>query len=68
MEMFDKNLLKDGDFILLQSRVSNLEMDIEKFKTHINSLRGMINRKMAVDVVAPEKEKFKSPDGLDDLR
>ena len=68
MEMFDKNLLKDGDFILLQSRVSNLEMDIEKFKTHINSLRGMINRKMAVDVVAPVKEEFKSPDGLDDLR
>jgi len=65
-----KTLLQDGDFILIQTRVSNLEIEIEKMKTHINSLRGLINRKrsLALDQEDPVTETIKSPDGLDELR
>jgi len=63
-----KNLLQDGDFILIQTRVGNLELEIEKLKTHINSLRGLINRKWSKEVAPDEKETIKSPDGLDNLR
>ena len=63
-----KNLLQDGDFILIQTRVSNLELEIEKIKTHIISLRGLMNRKLG-DFEKPEQtETIKSPDGLDMLR
>jgi len=69
--MFRKKflLIKDSDFINLNSRVSNLELEIGKLETHINSLRGLINRR--------SKEIFKdqdqddtiiNPDGLDNLR
>jgi len=60
-----KNLLQDGDFILIQTRVSNLELEIEKIKTHINSLRGLVNRKLGQET---EKKELNSPDGLDELR
>ena len=67
--MFGKrNLLQDGDFILIQTRVSNLELEIEKLKTHINSLRGLINRRREQILAPDEKERIKSPDGLDGLR
>ena len=68
--MFEKknNLLQDGDFILIQTRVGNLELEIEKLKTHINSLRGLINRKREWITSQDEKERIKSPDGLDSLR
>jgi len=62
-----KNLLQDGDFILIQTRVGNLEMELEKLKSQIISLRGLVNRKLGQELPA-EKEEFKSPDGLDDLR
>jgi len=66
--MFGKqNLLKDGDFILVQTRVSNLEMELEKLKSQIISLRGLVNRKLSYDNPEPT-EKIKSPDGLDNLR
>jgi len=62
-----RNLLQDGDFILIQTRVANLELEIEKMKTHINSLRGLINRKLSQEL-PEEKNNLKSPDGLDELR
>ena len=62
-----KTLLQDGDFILIQTRVSNLEMEMEKLKSQIISLRGLVNRKLGQG--APEIiERIKSPDGLDELR
>jgi len=63
-----KSLLQDGDFILIQTRVSNLELEIEKLKTHINSLRGLINRRREQLLGKDETENIKSPDGLDELR
>ena len=62
-----KNLLQDGDFILIQTRVSNLELEIEKLKSQILSLRGLVNKKLSYDNPEP-KETIKSPDGLDNLR
>ena len=63
-----KNLLQDGDFILIQTRVSNLELELEKLKSQIISLRGLVNRKLG-DFEKPEQtETIKSPDGLDMLR
>jgi len=61
------NILKDGDFILIQTRVSNLEMEIEKLKSQIISLRGLVNKKLSYDNPEPT-ETIKSPDGLDGLR
>ena len=63
----EKNLLQDGDFILIQSRVSNLELELEKLKTHLTSLRGLVNRRLEKDI-PEEKDNIKSPDGLDGLR
>lgn len=64
----NKNLLQDGDFILIQTRVANLELAINEMKTHINSLRGLINRKLYIATEKIESETSKSPDGLDELR
>lgn len=67
--MFNKkSLLQDGDFILIQTRVSNLELELEKLRTHIQSVRGLVNRKLGADLPRPETEQLKSPDGLDELR
>ncbi len=72
--MFDKknNLLQDGDFIVIQTRVANLELAINEMKTHLNSLRGLVNRKLEgykphIDT-NPSNETYKSRDGLDSLR
>jgi len=65
--MFRKNLLQDGNFIMIQTRVGNLELEIEKLKTHINSLRGLINRKQMAGTIEPT-ETIKSVDGLDSMR
>jgi len=68
-KMFKKfNILQDGDFIVIQTRVSNLELEIEKLKTQILSLRGLVNRKIGFDNPKPQTETNKSPDGLDNLR
>lgn len=62
------NILQDGDFIVVQTRVSNLEIEMEKLKSQIISLRGLVNRKLGQGAPEIEKEEFKSPDGLDELR
>jgi len=62
--------IKDSfEFLELQRRVSSLEIEVEKLKTHINSLRGMLNRRMKeyLGDIEPE-ETIKNPDGLDMLR
>ena len=68
--MFKKfNIMNDLDFLAAQSRISNLELEIEKLKTHINSLRGLINRRSKE--IFEDKEPTEttiSPDGLDQLR
>ena len=64
----NKNLLQDGDFILIQTRVSNLELEIEKFKSQLISLRGLVNRKLGENAGIEETQTSKSIDGLDELR
>ena len=67
-KMFKKfNIMNDLDFIAMQSRVSNLELEIEKLKSQIISLRGLVNKKLSYDNPEPT-ETSKSPDGLDGLR
>ena len=51
-----------------QTRISNLELEIEKFRSQLISLRGLVNRKLGEDAGIEKKEKSLSPDGLDDLR
>lgn len=63
-----KNLLQDGDFIVIQTRVSNLEIELEKLKSQILSLRGLMNRKLGESIKLEPDETIKSPDGLDNLR
>ena len=57
------NLLTD-----LKTKISNLELEIEKFRSQLISLRGLVNRKLGEDAGIEKKEKSLSPDGLDDLR
>jgi len=52
----------------MQTRVANLELAINEMKTHLNSIRGLVNRKLAVATPKEETEEYKSPDGLDGLR
>lgn len=69
--MFNKTQkIKDSfEFLELQRRVGALEIELEKCKTHINSLRGLVNRRLQgmMDNIEPT-ETTKSPDGLDMLR
>lgn len=52
----------------LKKKFSDQDLEIEKIKTHIISLRGLVNRKLGDDVGISEKETSKSVDGLDGLR
>ena len=63
-----KTLLQDGDFIKIVSRVSDLELEIEKFKSQLISLRGLVNRKLGDFEKSEPEETIKNPDGLDSLR
>lgn len=49
-----------------KKRFDELELEIEKIKSHIISLRGFVNRRMAGEI--PSEETFKNTDGLDGLR
>ena len=48
--------------------INDLQLEIEKFKSQLISLRGLVNRKLGDIEGVPEKERIKSVDGLDDLR
>ena len=61
-------LFKDKDFIFIQSKVKFLEIEIERFKTELISLRGLVNKKLAKEAGKTETETIKSIDGLDSLR
>ena len=51
---------------ILAKRLDNLELEIEKIKSHIISLRGFVNRRLSGQ--DPATETNKSRDGLDTLR
>jgi len=51
------------------SKILDILLELEKLKTHINSLRGLINRSRMRELDKIEDtEELKSPDGLDTLR
>ena len=56
------------DFLRMSKKISDQDLEIEKLKTHMFSLRGLINRKLGSDLGISEKETSKSIDGLDELR
>lgn len=49
-----------------RKRIDDLELEIEKIKSHIISLRGFVNRRMSGEDLPTET--IKSVDGLDVLR
>jgi len=56
------------EFTAVKKRVGDLEIEIEKLKTHINSLRGLFNRKFAPGATTDTSKSEPSIDGLDQLR
>lgn len=63
----NKHPCDDFDLQSMFHQISNLNMELEKLKSQIISLRGLVNRKLGQE--APElTERIKSPDGLDELR
>ena len=56
----------------LRKEILDLKLELEKLKTHINSLRGLINRKQEILLDSKdsetEKETTISEDGLDVFR
>lgn len=63
--MFGNKIFDDT---FLRRKIADLELEIAKLKTHINSLRGLFNRKFEPGQAVEKKETSKSPDGLDELR
>ena len=49
-------------------KILDLELEIEKFRTQLISLRGLVNRKLSKEAGEIETKEFKSIDGLDSLR
>jgi len=72
MGFFEKqkkiSLLNDGDFIVIQTKVRNLELEIEKMRSHLISLRGFVNRNLEPQNYKQDKsetDKNINGDGLD---
>jgi len=54
----------------LMLRLVDVEAKMEKYKQDVDSIRGLVNRKLGNILVDSDsrKEKYKSDDGLDELR
>lgn len=67
----DFSLLNDGDFIVVQTRVRNLELELDKLRSQIISLRGFVNRNLepsAYKQDKPQTEGNINEEGLDWLQ
>jgi len=62
-----KNNVLDEDII---RRLADIEAKVQKYKQDVDSLRGLVNRKLGNYSVDSDsgKENYKSDDGLDELR
>jgi len=49
-------------------RLIELEAKMDRAETNINSIRGLLNRKLGNHPVEDEPEEYKKDDGLDSLR
>jgi hypothetical protein len=63
------DIAKDVNYLALEQKVKNLELQIEMMKTNLASLRGLMNRKLGnVEETQTEKNKnpsiFLTPNGL----
>lgn len=54
-------------FAEMKELPTELQLDIEKLKSHMLSLRGLVNKRLS-DYVEEEEEKPKVDDGLNSLR
>lgn len=63
--MFGKREVSREEFVTLRNRVTELEEQIEKMHTALNSLRGLVNRKLQLEI---KEEEFKKDDGFNALR
>ena len=69
--MFNNKIQKQLDELKREiDLLKNLDfrLEIQILKTNMNSLRGLVNRRMSKNLDIEEKERTKSPDGLDGLR
>lgn len=69
--MFNNKIQKQLDELKREiDLLKNLDfrLEIQILKTNMNSLRGLVNRRMSRNLDIEEKERIKSPDGLDGLR
>ena len=69
--MFNNKIQKQLDELKREiDLLKNLDfrLEIQILKTNMNSLRGLINRRIGKTLDIEEKETSKSPDGLDNLR
>ena len=64
----DQFKILSQDFLDAAKKIQELELEIEKFRTQLISLRGLVNRKLSKEAGEIETEKIKSVDGLDSLR
>ena len=58
-----------NEFKIRDRKIQDIELEIEKLKTHINSLRGLVNRKLGQETSSdPATKKVLYGDGLDCFR
>lgn len=60
------NKFLEQEIDLLKNKLADFELEVEKIKSHIISLRGFVNRRLGAGDVPSETSKSK--DGLDSLR
>lgn len=73
MAIFSRKNIDSKEYLKLLNQISELEIDMKKINTEqqeqrtlMNSLRGLINRKLSGD--PDQTENSINPDGLDELR
>lgn len=59
--MFFNNKNIPYDDTELKRKISNIELDIEKLKGHVNSVRGLVNRQRAKGLDDEEEEEQENP-------
>jgi len=57
-----------GLMVGMNARIGNIELEIEKLKTHIISLRGLMNRKLGNTEAEEETQSYQGVLGLEPVK